>query len=230
MVHNGEHGLLLLSRLPLSAPSIFVLPSTGQRRAAIGARASTGDGADVQLFCTALGHGEGARLPGEPYPGDSYTGIYGTASLGWSDEQWLQAQQLATHIDDRAEGHPVALLGNFGSSPELIEDGEVVLVEAGSAVFETLGAVLSPAQPDGLPQCTVCPSNTLATREHAVDAGPTWQNRVYTRGMTATHATRAYLGAVVDVKPIPYPSILPHARVPISAQYAYRVSVLVNTR
>ena len=226
-VHQGAHGLLLLSRFPLSEPSLLELPGQTHRRAVIGARATTETEASVAVFCATLGQDGDARMPGEPLPGAPYAGPHGDAEQGWRAEHELQVDEILDHV--RTASGPVMLLGNFGASRGFVENGETIVASAGEPILNRLATDFTLALPEAQkPFCTICPSqNPLAQRESLPDTQPTWQNRIYVRGMSAQQASRRHLGLIVDVVPADHLGLTPVSRLPLSAQYAYRVHLSV---
>jgi hypothetical protein len=221
---HGQHGMMILSKLPLSRPSIHILPAEGIRRAIVGATATTPRGAQVDVFCATLGPTQASALPTDPRVNEPYPGPYGAPRDGWMRENELQIEKLGAHVTSQRGPRPAIVLGNFGVSAEVVRAGTLVLPATGplgAARLEQL-FVSGVASSYG-PGCTVCSDNPLT-----YDAPPTFENRIYLAGLgpdAARASLRNYLGAVVE--PDPTGSARP---VPISMQFGFRSRIALPTK
>jgi hypothetical protein len=234
---HGQHGMMILSKLPLTHPSIRVLPAVGLRRAVIGATAHTPRGSTIEVFCAGLGPTAAlgvppgkapdgtpgdpppTTLPADPDPREPYPGRYGDADTGWLEENALQVEQLIAQVSAQRGPRPAVVLGNFGTSPAIERDGSVVLPAMGPSSSERLAQAFAPATAASFtPSCTICPENRLRR-----DVAPSWLDRIYLAGLPTSavrESARSYLGNVVAT-----PWMSATDAVPLSMQYGFRARV-----
>lgn len=143
--YADQTGLLILSRLPLEAPSYFAFESSLGDRGLLSARVHTDFMGDVDLHCTHLA----ATLADVPY-----TGQYGS----WQGERLRQIDQMLEQTDAiRADGRAAILLGDMNCGPET-----PLARSASPDAFARLvaaGFVDPYAEFDG--RCTFCENNPL---------------------------------------------------------------------
>ena len=220
---NGQHGMMILSKLPLSRPSLYVLPSEGTRRAIVGATVTTSRGNSVDVFCASLGPTHDTALPTDPRASEPYPGPYGAPRDGWLRENELQVEQLVTHVGVRRQGRPAVVLGNFGASSQIERNGAVVVPASGRLGAERLEAAFAPGiAASYAPSCTICSENVLAIEQ----AIPSFDNRIYLAGLegdAVVESTRSYLGSVVDARSRP-------VRFPLSMQFGFRSRIALPAR
>jgi hypothetical protein len=225
LVLGGDHGMVIVSKHPLSRPTLHLLPAEGTRRAIVGATVTTPAGREVDVVCASLGPTLLSGLPSDPDVSQPYAGPYGAPTDGWARENELQIEKLITHVDARRGGRPAVVLGNFGGSEQLTRPGGVTLPAAGTVGARRLEEAFVFAAPSGFaPSCTICPDNPLV----AMNAAPSFFNRIYLAGMprTAVRASaRSYLGAVVSSDP---ERDFAAPRVPISVQFGFRSTIAIG--
>lgn len=148
VAYANQTGLLLLSRLPLEAPSYFAFESSLGDRGLLSARVGTRFMGDVDIHCTHLA----ATLREVPY-----TGEYGS----WQGERLRQIDQMLERVSAlRAEANPsgaAILLGDMNCGP-----GTPLAEAASPDAFErllTAGFDAPYAESDG--RCTFCGNNPL---------------------------------------------------------------------
>jgi hypothetical protein len=151
----GENDLLILSREPIAASKLYVLPSTDYRRSVIHARLASG----LHVFCASLTPTFSAvDLP--------YTGRYGDGAIGingWIAENLLQTKKLIALVNNIAGSDPAIVLGDLRTGPE-VKSGGMTVVTAAPAFrsWEELNSRLTPGVPQNYsPLCTRCPDNPL---------------------------------------------------------------------
>ena len=221
LAHGGQHGMMLLSRLPVSAPALHVLPAEGVRRAVISATV-TGDHGPLDVYCATLGPAE-LGLPGDIPTSEAYPGPYGDPQAGWRVEQELQIDKLLAHVRARSGARPAVVLGNFGTSEPVTTNGEVVIAGSAPTSLQRLLASYEEAVLAGSsPSCTLCAHNRMLPS----DTIPSLLNHIFLSGMPSAEvreSSRVYLGNVVEVAPRAWnPAV---TRVPLSLQYGVRSTV-----
>jgi hypothetical protein len=218
LVLHGDHGMLVLSKLPLRRPSLYVLPAESTRRAILSATMVTRAGREVDVFCASLGPTEPSALPSDPRTTEPYGGPYGDARDGWLRENELQIERLGEHVAARRGSRPAVVLGNFGAALEVQRRGSAVAPSTGAIGAKRLEDLFeSGIAASYLPSCTVCAANPL------VADPPSFLNRIYLAGLpasTARTSSRTYLGEVVR----PAPPVF-RERAPISMQYGFRSTI-----
>jgi hypothetical protein len=221
LAHGGQHGMMLLSKLPISAPSLHVLPAEGVRRAVISATVTSDHGA-LDVYCATLGPAE-LGLPGDIPTSEAYPGPYGDPQAGWRVEQELQVDKLLTHVRARSGALPAVVLGNFGTSEAVTADGEVVIAGSAPTSLQRLLASYGEAGLAGSSaSCTACALNRMLPS----DTFPSLLNHIFLSGMPSAEvreSSRVYLGNVVEVAPRDWNPLV--TRVPLSLQYGLRSSV-----
>ncbi|NUN13331.1 MAG: endonuclease/exonuclease/phosphatase family protein [Myxococcales bacterium] len=150
LAYEGHNGLLLLSRLPLSATEHTALPSTLVQRSALYAKV---DGT-LDVVCTHLA----ANLSEPPYNGPfgSYEG-----------EQKKQIEDLNAWITTKANKNAV-LLGDLNTGPNV---GETIVEELPANWQFILGlGWKDPYLEQDEPACTWCDTNNLVSSgNHILD-------------------------------------------------------------
>jgi endonuclease/exonuclease/phosphatase family metal-dependent hydrolase len=155
VAYADQTGLLLLSRLPLSALDYLQLESSLGDRGVLSARVQTDFAGSVQIFCTHLA----ASLGDVPY-----TGPHGS----WEGERLQQIETFLQQLDlTRAPGSSVALLGDLNTGPETLEARAAS--PEGFERFVSAGFEDPYVDADG--RCTFCSNNPLNGFSDAVDEG-----------------------------------------------------------
>lgn len=214
---------MLLSRLPLTRPSIAVLPAVSARRVVLGASVTTPHGRDLDVFCARLGPTVDTELPDDPLASEPYSGVYGGARDGWLRENELHVQRLIEHVTSVRGERPAVIMGNFGTSSEVRANG-VVLPPAGPIGARRLESTFTPAiAPDWQPSCTVCRESSFVS----LDITETFANRIFLAGLdaaTVRASTRTHLGNIIDLaEPQPFAP----SRFPLSMQYGFRSRIAI---
>jgi len=221
---GGQHGMMILSKLPLSRPSLDVLPSEVTRRAIVGATVTTPRGTELDVFCASLGPTHASALPSDPRVSEPYPGPYGAPRDGWIGENALHIERLGAHVTATRGDRPAVVLGNFGVSAEVAHEGTVILPALGALGAARLEQLFVPGvAADYVPGCTVCTENPLVH-----DAPPSFDNRIYLAGLSRSmvrSSVRTYLGAVLGMDPMGA-----RGRAPISMQYGFRSELAVPVR
>ncbi len=221
---GGQHGMILLSKLALSRPSLVVLPSEGTRRAIVGATVTTPGGIELDVFCASLGPTHESALPNDPRVSEPYPGPYGAPRDGWIGENALHIERLGAHVTSSRGDRPAVVLGNFGVSAEVAHDGAVILPARGALGAARLEQLfVSGVAADYVPGCTVCTDNPLVS-----NAPASFDNRIYLAGLprsAARSSVRTYLGAVLASDPASY-----RGRAPLTMQYGFRSQIVVPPR
>jgi hypothetical protein len=165
--NDGQTTSMLLSHYPIASSEVYVLPSTGFRRAVLYAEIQLEDQA-VDFYCAQLSSPNiDAALPYEgSYGQDSTTTLADGGVVvenGWEDEQYLQAQKAIAYVQAKsgATGHPAIITGSWISSPAVTIDGGAVLAPRSPEVGAALRAAFVRADPPGyVPACDACPAPT----------------------------------------------------------------------
>jgi hypothetical protein len=169
---DGQTAEMILSRYPLANQQVFVLPSTGFRKAVLYAEVQLED-QPIDFYCTSLAAGGlDSTVP--------YTGDYGNDAVtalpdggqlvenGWEDEANDQVRKVIEFVRTNSEKtkHPAILTGTWLSSILATDDAGTVLVgssepEVMAALDVSLGGAFTRAEPPGyVPICDYCPSPT----------------------------------------------------------------------
>lgn len=147
--YGGSYGTGLISKYPLKAVEHIVLDSTTNRRGLIHATIEA-PGGDIDAWCTHLTAGLGAI----PYP---------RAEGTWEEEQYAQAERLATLLADAPE--PVVLMGDLNNGPTTANAVEEF--PANYQLFLDAGMDVPYVELDG--RCTFCSDNGLSSADSDED-------------------------------------------------------------
>lgn len=181
LAFNGQSGVMILSRHPLSNQEQLVLPGTWNRRVVLRATAAVPNAGDVDVYCNHLT----PVFEGAAYP---YTGRYGcghTDSEGWSSELQAQARRLVSWVTERTGSGRAVILGDFNTGASDYANGANVDAEA-SAGYDILAAGFNVARPPGyVAACTFCPDNSL----NEMRTAPVWIDHVFLRNIPASATT-----------------------------------------
>jgi endonuclease/exonuclease/phosphatase family metal-dependent hydrolase len=191
LAFEGQNGVMILSRYPLSNAENWVIPGTWNQRVIIRATATLPNEATLDMYCNHLT----PIFDDLTYP---YTGQYGNDNLGaagWESEQYLQAQKLIAFVQDRSGDSPAVILGDLNAgraypAQDISEEGADTL----SLLEATFPAALAS---DYEPLCTFCADNPLTDTASSV-----WIDHILLNGLTsdATQSTvRTFDDAVVPV-------------------------------
>jgi hypothetical protein len=224
---DGQHGMAIFSKLPLSRPSLVVLPAEGARRAILGATITTPRGSEIDVVCARLGPTVASGLPDDPPADQPYPGVYGSPADGWLRENELHIERLATHVAARRENRPAVVMGNFGTNTQVTRSGVVVVPAAGPIGAQRLAELFaSGVAADYSPSCTVCRENALFEGEIA----ESFQNRILLAGLDASAVratTRTHLGNIIAPGAT---DELYGIHLPISVQYGLRSRITIPHR
>jgi len=210
LAFEGQNGLMILSKHPLSNATNWVIPGTWNRRVILSARAELETGAELDVYCNHLTPiFEGAAFP--------YTGDYGDGNIGaagWEAEQRLQAQKLADHVEATSGDTPAVIMGDMNAGRAFPDQG---IVAEGEATFDLLEAAFVPAYtPDYVPQCTFCDTNPITDTD-----GSVWIDHILMynlEGDAVTNTLRTFDENVVPVE---------GAMVPLSDHFGVRSTIVV---
>lgn len=215
--HDGDLGLLLLSRHPIQEVDVRVLPSTWGRRGYLRARVAT-PATPLQVMCASLTPAEAPGLRGEwPRGRPHVEGVAGGID-GWAEENAAQVEGLLAAAAAAPADAPLVVLGNLGNSPATTRlDG------FGTRAVERLSMALPLAAPAGHdPSCTTCPDNPLVARW----APASWMNRVHARGLPGDATVTVVRTATGRTVQIDDPSrSRPFSHVPPAPQHGTRVEL-----
>jgi endonuclease/exonuclease/phosphatase family metal-dependent hydrolase len=161
--YDGQNGLMILSRYPLSNEENWVIPGTWTRRVINRATATLPDGKELDIYCNHL-------TPIFSNPAFVYTGQYGGDGMSseerWEAEQFLQAQKLIDYVERRSGESPAVILGDLNSGHGFTEAD---IVAEGEPTLDLLEEAFTPAYPaDYEPLCTYCGDNPLIDAETSV--------------------------------------------------------------
>jgi hypothetical protein len=155
---NGASTTEILSHYPLSNEQVYVLPSTGTRRAVLYAQVQLPD-QPVDFYCVALSSSTTDGLT--PYVGDyGHDGKLpdGGTENGWEEEQDLQAQRAIAFIraNSQKTGRPAIIAGDWETS---VAYPPMVVANLSPEVSQMLGGAFIEAVPSPyVPVCDLCPS------------------------------------------------------------------------
>ncbi len=191
LAFEGQNGVMILSRYPLSNAENWVIPGTWNRRVIVRATATLPNGASLDAYCNHLT----PIFDDFTFP---YTGQYGdgkTGAAGWEAEQYLQAQKLIAFVQDRSGDSPAVILGDFNTGRAYPDQG---ISEEGEATLGLLEASFPAAlAADYEPLCTFCEDNPVTDSASSV-----WIDHILLNGLTsdAVQSTvRTFDEAVVPV-------------------------------
>lgn len=158
--YEGQFGIAILSKHPITASDTTVLTSHFNRRGIIHAQLDTPAG-EVHAYCTHLSavfsDNDGDGLPDIPFP---------EATGSWEEEQADQITALIALTESQAAGKQILLMGDFNTGPAgpgyeaEVPENYQLLVDAGFAnpYLETDGH-----------QCTYCADNPIIAGDTADD-------------------------------------------------------------
>jgi len=168
--YGGSFGTVLLSRHQVLAEDAIVLDSNLNRRGVLFNRLRTEIG-DVNVFCTHLS----PVFSSLPHPD-------GPMSGGWRAEQAAQIDRMRQWVDQRSNGGPVIMLGDFNTGPA-VEGRAVAEVPENYAVLSDGFGVPYVDGPNA--DCTFCTSNPLAGSDAPDHEGAGVIDHVLVRGLDA---------------------------------------------
>ncbi|MDH3200848.1 MAG: endonuclease/exonuclease/phosphatase family protein, partial [Myxococcales bacterium] len=185
LAFQGQNGVMILSRYPLSNAVNWVIPGTWNRRVILSARAELPNGSDLDVYCnhlTPIFEGAGAGFP--------YTGQYGDGlpdALGWEAEQFLQAEKLITHVQNVSGATPAVILGDLNAGRGYFDDPNNLIFPEGEPTLDLLEATFTPAYtPTYTPACTFCQENPVAGVERT---GTVWIDHIQMYNLPASAVT-----------------------------------------
>ncbi len=153
LAFQGQSGVMILSKHPISNAEAFVMPGTWNRRIVAEATVTLPNDTEVDVYCNHLT----PIFDSLAFP---YTGDYGADLLGadgWAAEQLLQAQKLIARVAARSGTEtPAFILGDMNTGRPYMD----VLEGEGVPTLDALEAAFTLAvTPDYVPACTHCPDN-----------------------------------------------------------------------
>ena len=193
LAFQGQNGLMILSRYPLSNEANWVIPGTWNRRVITSATAKLPNGAQLDVHCNHLT----PIFSGLVFP---YTGQYGGDGTApgeqWEAEQFLQAEKLILRVEDASGNRPAVILGDLNAGRDY-PDQEIFA--EGQPTLDLLETAFPPAYAtDYTPACTFCESNPIAgvEREETVWIDHILIYNLEAGAVTATERTFDDNGAV----------------------------------
>jgi endonuclease/exonuclease/phosphatase family metal-dependent hydrolase len=184
LAFQGQNGVMILSRYPLSNAVNWVIPGTWNRRVILSATAELPNGTDLDVFCNHLT----PIFSGITFP---YTGQYGDGNLvaadAWEAEQFLQAEKLIAHVQNVSGSRPAVILGDLNAGRGYFDDPNNFIFPEGEPTLNLLEATFTPAYAtDYVPACTFCQENPVAgvEREETV-----WIDHIHMYNVPATAVT-----------------------------------------
>jgi endonuclease/exonuclease/phosphatase family metal-dependent hydrolase len=156
LTYQGQNGVMILSRYPLSDVAEWVIPGTWTRRVIINATAKLPNGSELDIYCNHL-------TPIFSNPVFLYTGQYGGDAEAniekWEAEQFLQAQKLIARVQSTSGDTPTVILGDLNTG--LAFPDQTIIAE-GPSTLELLQEEFPAAYTsDYVPQCTFCDTNPI---------------------------------------------------------------------
>jgi len=218
LARRGRHGTMLLSKHPLSATQRFVLPAT-ERQVVLAATVALPNAAAVDVYCL-----QTTTTPDRPNTTDRYRGPYGAGDPvnGWFLEYELQIARLVAFVRSRSESRRAVILGNIEASPQIEEDGTVVVQPQNARGLLALeSAFVEALAPDYRPACTLC----ARTNRLLQYSRQTWTTHIFLSGMLpssvrSTH--RTFIGDVVRTGDSSRPNV------PVSSSYGLRSRLAID--
>jgi endonuclease/exonuclease/phosphatase family metal-dependent hydrolase len=183
LAFQGQSGVMILSRYPLSNATNWVIPGTWNRRVVLSATAELPNGTDLDVYCNHLT----PIFSGITFP---YTGQYGdgmSGSDGWEAEQFLQAGKLIAHVENVSGNQPAVILGDLNAGRGYFSDPNNFIFPEGEATLDLLEGTFTPAYAASYtPACTFCQSNPVAgvEREETV-----WIDHIHMYNLPASAVT-----------------------------------------
>jgi hypothetical protein len=154
---EGQNSSMILSHYPLSNSDALILPSTNYRRAVLYSQVQLED-QTVDFYCgffiTTL---ISSDLP--------YVGVYGsgqtTSVNAYQAEQLYEAQQLVSYVQQKSQGRPAIVVGDWRSSAAPADGGAGPQGLSQGTMQYLLGVQgWVPANtPTWQPQCNYCPGS-----------------------------------------------------------------------
>jgi hypothetical protein len=182
MAFGGTTGLAVLSKYPLGAPELVLLPSTGWQRAAMRVPVTLPNGTVVDHWCGSLRFpNEGIELP--------YAGQYG---LGQEDgaliEQQYEIETLvnAVRAQKNATGTPAVVGLVTYAGPELKDaDGKTLVYSQAEASYAKLDEVWPRfVAADYVPACTFCGDSTVNPLNTTGANSSFWSTHLFAEGIS----------------------------------------------
>lgn len=193
---NGQSGVMILSRYPLSNQEQLVIPGTWNRRVILRATAAVPNAGAVDVYCNHLS----PVFDSSAFP---YTGRYGCGHPdreGWATEMQAQARRLVSWVTERTGSGRAVILGDFNTGEADTANGARVEAEALEG-YQVLAAGFTVARPAGyVAACTFCPENGL----NGMRTAPVWIDHVFLRNIPASATTaleRTFVMPSVTVNP-----------------------------
>lgn len=180
---EGQNGVMILSKHPLSNENDWVIPGTWNRRVILSARAALDGGQSLDVYCNHLTPiFNGAAFP---YTGEYGNGLRGAA--GWEAEQRLQAQKLIDYVETTSGETPAVIMGDMNAG-RAFPDRDIVA--EGEATLDLLESVFPAAYaPDYEPQCTFCDTNPITDTDASVWIDHILLYNLTSEAVTATERT-----------------------------------------
>jgi hypothetical protein len=164
LAFQGQNGVMILSRYPLSNAVNWVIPGTWNRRVILSATAELPNGSDLDVFCNHLTPIFAGASAGFPYTGQYGDGLPDAA--GWEAEQFLQAEKLIAHVQNVSGAIPAVILGDLNAGRAYIvdvNDPDTWIFGEGTPTLDLLEGTFTPAYtPSYTPLCTFCQENPVA--------------------------------------------------------------------
>jgi endonuclease/exonuclease/phosphatase family metal-dependent hydrolase len=183
LAFQGQNGVMILSRYPLTNTVNWVIPGTWNRRAILSATAELPNGTDLDVFCNHLT----PIFSDVTFP---YTGQYGdgmVGSDGWEAEQFLQAEKLITHVENVSGNNPAVILGDLNAGRGYFDDPNNLIFPEGEATLDLLEGTFTPAYtPNYTPACTFCQENPVAGVERTETV---WIDHIHMYNLPASVVT-----------------------------------------
>ena len=197
LAFQGQNGVMILSRYPLTNALNWVIPGTWNRRVILSATAELPNGTDLDVYCNHL-----TPIFNNPvYP---YTGQYGeglTLGPAWEAEQFLQAEKLIAHVQTVSGIKPAVILGDLNAGRNYFDDPNNLIFPEGVATLNLLEGTFTPAYVAGYtPACTFCQSNPVAGVERE---GTVWIDHIQMYNLPASAVTATERTFDQDVLTVP---------------------------
>ncbi len=209
LAFNGQSGVMILSKHPLSNVETLVMPGTWNRRVITRATVAIANARPVTVYCNHLT----PQFDSTAFP---YTGRHGCGRVGregWASEQLAQARRLSQWVTQSSGANPAIIAGDFNSSP-MAAGVSAEAVET----YDYLVTQFTPAVPAGYqPVCTFCPENAL----NGMRTAPVWIDHVFVKNIPAA-SVRSFTRTFVE------PSVTvpaPTNRVNLSDHYGVRAVI-----
>ena len=183
LAFQGQNGVMILSRYPLTNAVNWVIPGTWNRRVILSATAELPNGTGLDVFCNHLT----PIFSGITFP---YTGQYGdgmSGANGWEAEQFLQAEKLIAHVQKVSGNKPAVILGDLNAGRGYFDDPNNLIFPEGEATLNLLEGTFTPAYATNYtPACTFCQDNPVAGVERE---GTVWIDHIQMYNLPASAVT-----------------------------------------